>query len=85
MSGKNIFFSAAAAGLVSLASGQNPHFPIYCKANGFCHVPGLPDSCNTDNDCKTPWYDSYCQSGAWASLSLSLSFTNAPTRPQRCR
>ena len=60
--------TAASLGLVTLASAQNPHYPIYCKSNGHCHVPGLPDHCSTDNDCVTPWYNSYCQSGGQCHL-----------------
>ena len=55
--------------VLTLASAQNPHYPVYCKANGYCHVPGLPDSCTSDYECQTPWYpSSYCQSGGSCHL-----------------
>jgi hypothetical protein len=49
--------------LAPRARAQSPHFPVFCQADGFCHVPGLPTECTSDSDCRTPWYDSYCQSG----------------------
>ena len=55
--------------VLTLATAQNPHYPVYCKANGYCHVPGLPDSCTSDYECQTPWYpSSYCQSGGSCHL-----------------
>ena len=48
---------------------HSSHYPVYCKANGYCHVPGLPDSCTSDSDCRTPWYQSsYCQTGGTCHL-----------------
>ena len=56
-------------GLATAAFAQSPHYPVYCKPNGYCHVPGLPDSCTSDADCETPWYpSSYCQSGGTCHL-----------------
>ena len=56
-------------GLATTSFAQSPHYPVYCKANGYCHVPGLPDSCTSDADCQTPWYpSSYCQSGGTCHL-----------------
>ena len=47
------------------------HYPVYCKANGFCHVPPQPTSCTDDAECRTPWYrSSYCQSGGTCHLEL---------------
>ena len=51
------------------AAQPDPHFPVYCQDNGFCHVPGLPDSCTETAQCQTPWYpDSYCQTGGTCHL-----------------
>ena len=53
----------------TVSFSQNPHYPVYCKKNGYCHVPGLPDSCTNDHQCQTPWYpSSYCQSGGSCHL-----------------
>lgn len=58
---RSIAATAAAAGVALLAGLANAqHYPIYCKSNGYCHVPPLPDTCTNDSQCKTPWYDSYC-------------------------
>lgn len=60
--------AALAATTVAVVQAQNPHFPVYCQSNGYCHVPALPDSCTKDNQCQTPWYQSYCQTGGTCHL-----------------
>jgi len=51
-------------------------FSVYCMndpsktAPYFCHVPPLPTTCKTDQDCITPWYHSYCQNAASCHLEL---------------
>ena len=55
---------------IQQAAAQDPHFPVYCQGNGYCHVPALPDSCSTDMQCVTPWYNSYCQSSGTCHLEL---------------
>ena len=60
--------AGASLGLTTPAIAQNPHYPVYCKPNHYCHVPGLPDSCTSDADCQTPWYNSYCQTGGTCHL-----------------
>ena len=40
---------------------------VYCmnspdkKPPYYCHVPPLPTKCTKDSQCKTPWYNSWCQ------------------------
>jgi hypothetical protein len=67
---KFLFLGAASSmALTGCGAQVNPHYPIYCKANGFCHVPPLPDSCTSNYQCQTPWYPgSYCQSGGTCHL-----------------
>ena len=69
MMSKSIVFAAAVStGIYAVLAQPNPHYPVYCKTNGFCHVPGLPNSCTDDSECRTPWYDSYCQTGGTCHL-----------------
>ena len=66
-----VYFLPLTTIVSSRSSHPNPvlsHYPVYCKANGFCHVPGLPDSCTRNSECQTPWYNSYCQSGGSCHL-----------------
>merc|ERR1711939_1136459 len=45
----------------------DPDTSIYCMNDPskhppyYCHVPPLPTSCTKDSECKSPWYDSWCQ------------------------
>merc|ERR1711959_37405 len=50
------------AGLV--AQMEQPGTSVYCKDNGFCHVPPLPAQCTKNSDCVTPWYSSWCMNDA---------------------
>lgn len=54
---------------VELVKEDTIGYPVYCKTNGYCHVPGLPTSCTNNKECQTPWYpSSYCQSGGSCHL-----------------
>lgn len=65
---RNIILACALLGMTRAVGAQ--HYPIYCKSNGYCHVPPLPDSCTNDADCQTAWYNSYCQSSGVCHAEL---------------
>merc|ERR1719487_2127374 len=46
------------------AQMEQPGTSVYCKDNGFCHVPPLPAQCTKNSDCVTPWYSSWCMNDA---------------------
>eukprot|EP00656_Telonema_subtile_P055632 TRINITY_DN866_c0_g2_i1.p1 TRINITY_DN866_c0_g2~~TRINITY_DN866_c0_g2_i1.p1 ORF type:complete len:197 (-),score=46.23 TRINITY_DN866_c0_g2_i1:188-778(-) len=59
--------------------------PVYCMKDPsksppyYCHAPPLPSSCKVDQDCVTPWYNSFCMNDPSKTAPYECKLELPPT------